>query len=511
MSDFPKNVQIQIDEQRYWEGLGRQEMDFHQVLGELIDNSISASGKDSDGDLYPFIIEVALQRLGGKIKIKVADQGIGMSIDELTKSIFSLGGRGKSQGPLNEHGFGIKNSLCVLSLGNKLAWHIQTRDEDAVKDDQIYIVRGSFSSALKVELESDPQTWNEDITHATSKRGTRVFAETTFSFFNTTHPRSRTFETLVERLLEHLSIVYRGYLKPQNNKLWLRWRDIGDDETRPNSGATWKEHRLKPIEIPYDISGSNESTIKVDGPEGVAEAKYIRGTLDVEKVKDRSLGSPYPLSVYYQGSIRTQGIDIKVRNRVLKFGQLNEIWPEIPRHNDFNKFVGELIIDDPKFRTVNNKISLDPHNPYWIGLLDKLGNDDYKPQRTTRSKIETDIKKSLKITLEGMHSKSKVQLDRPIWGGTGVEVDIFHELSSGDIHIYEVKVGTAAPLDAYQLQMYWDGIVKDENKSPKLGRLVAKEIPDPVKNIIRDINKRKDTLANEYKLEYKTIDELGIR
>jgi len=41
MSKFPKDVKISIEEERYWEGLGRQERDFHQVVGELIDNSIS--------------------------------------------------------------------------------------------------------------------------------------------------------------------------------------------------------------------------------------------------------------------------------------------------------------------------------------------------------------------------------------------------------------------------------------------------------------------------------------
>ena len=58
MEGFPKDIKISIDESRYWEGLGRQEMDFHQVIGELIDNSISASGKDTDGDLLPFNIEI---------------------------------------------------------------------------------------------------------------------------------------------------------------------------------------------------------------------------------------------------------------------------------------------------------------------------------------------------------------------------------------------------------------------------------------------------------------------
>ena len=77
VNEFPKDVKISIEEERYWEGLGRQEMDFHQVVGELIDNSISAAGKDSEGDLLPFKIEVTLEKVGNKIRVKVADEGIG--------------------------------------------------------------------------------------------------------------------------------------------------------------------------------------------------------------------------------------------------------------------------------------------------------------------------------------------------------------------------------------------------------------------------------------------------
>ena len=80
---FPRQIEMKIDEVRYWEGLGRQEMDFHQVLGELIDNSVSASGFDTDGDLLPFTIEITIQRIGNRVKVKVADEGIVMSLNYL--------------------------------------------------------------------------------------------------------------------------------------------------------------------------------------------------------------------------------------------------------------------------------------------------------------------------------------------------------------------------------------------------------------------------------------------
>ncbi len=509
MSDFPKKVNVSIDESRYWEGLGRQEMDFHQVIGELIDNSISASGKDSEGDLLPFKIEVTLEKVGNKVKIVVADEGIGMTAEELSEHIFSLGGRGRAEGPLNEHGFGLKNALCVLTVGNKLPWVIRTRDDEAVSKNIVYMVKGPFSSNMKLEL-GNLESWNEGLTHVTGKRGTRIYVETTFEFFNTLYHRARNFGTLIDRLIEHLGVMYRGFLKNPHNKLWLRWRDLGEDENNPRPNVEWEEFRIKPIEIPYDIGGAQITEIEIDGPDGKAKAIFIRGNLDVEKIKDRNLGKPYPLKIYYQGNIPTQGVDIVVRGRVLKTGQLPEIWSDVLRHNAFNKFVGEIILNDPKFRTVNNKLNLDPHNPYWISLLEKLNSEELKPQRTTNAKTEKDLQNRLENMLKGHYSGSTVQKDRPIWGGAGVKVDIYHELSSGEIHIYELKAGTAKPLDVYQLLMYWDGVVKDEGKSPKIARLVAKEIPSSVRNIITEVNKRMDSLGNQYNIEGKTISELGL-
>jgi hypothetical protein len=506
---FPQKIDMKIDESRYWEGLGKQEMNFHQVVGELIDNAISASGKDADGDLLPFTIEVVIKRLGNKVYVKVADQGIGMTVEELTKHILSPGGKGRTGGPLNEHGFGLKNALSVLTLGNRLPFKIQTRDDVAVRNDWIYLVRGPFSFNMMVELDV-PQNWNEDLCHCTDERGTRVWTQTSYDYFNTLYKRARVFETLIERLGEHFGVMYRGYLKNPSNKLWLRWQDLGGDEENPNTSAEWHEERIKPIEIPYDINGCKETQIEISTPEGIGKAIYRRGNLDANKINDATLGWPYPLKIYYQASIPTQGIDIIVRGRVVKAGQLPEIWPEIPRHNDFNKFVGELILDE-NFRTVNNKIAVDPHNPFWRNLLEKLNNEreEYAPTRVTGAKIEREIKRRLKVILEGMVTGSSVSSNRPIWSGSGVKIDLYHKMPNDDIHIYEVKPETASPIDAYQLLMYWDGVVKDERKSPKLARLVAKEIPDSVKNIIEDINQRKDGLGNQYKFETKKIEELG--
>lgn len=503
MGLYPKNIELTINEDNYWRGMGKQELAFHQVMGELIDNCISATPKDEDGDMLPFKIDIAIEKVSDKVIIDIVDNGSGMSEDELINDIFSPGGRGKSNGILNEHGFGLKNSLCVLTKGNKLDWSILTRDEEAIRKDFVYQVRGPFSSKINLEL-TNINDLTKDGFFNLSNTGTRVNIETTFSYFSTVYNRGKVFYTLVERFIEHLGIMYRTYLRSKHNKMIVRWKETQDTSSK------WEEIRVRPIEIYYDYDGNNEYEIEVSGEKGVAFAKYRVGKLDKEKTINGDGKKPYPLKMYYQGNQQTQGVDLVVRGRVVKSSVLEEIWKTQP-HNSMNKFVGEIILDDSRFKTINNKLGLDPNNDYTINLLEDLGTDTkYKVEKVTKSKTEDNLKRDFEITLKGMFTGCIVQRERPIMSGSGVKVDVYLKESNSDITIYEFKVATAAPIDVYQLLMYWDGVVKDEKRSPKKGRLVAKEITEPVKNIMNDINQRMDGLGNKYNLEGKTIEEMGL-
>lgn len=506
---FPRQIEMKIDEARYWEGLGRQEMDFHQVLGELIDNSVSASGFDTDGDLLPFTIEITIQHIGNRVKVKVADQGIGMSLNDLESHVLSPGGKGSVTGPLNEHGFGLKNALCMLSLGNKRPFKIQTRDQKAVDQNHYYLVDGPFSLDMRIQLDNE-SNWNTNLAHATSEGGTRVYAETSYEYFNTLYKRGKYFEDpLITRLGEHLGVMYRGFLANTSNKMWLRWQDLGGDEENPCTSAPWHEYRINPIDIPYGIGGCIEREITATYSGITAKAMYKAGDLDKERAKDVTRGWPFPLQIYYQGNTATQGIDISVKSRVVKTGQLPEIWWEVARDNHYNYFVGELLLDE-KFKTVNNKTALDPHNPFWQALVEQLNKAErFSPIKQARVYTEKTIKEKLKTILKGAVSGSTVHLDRPVWSGSGVKIDIYHQKPTG-IEVYEVKPDTAGPLDVYQLLMYWDGVVVDEEKSPSLARLVAKEAPDSVGNMIDKLNQRKDALGKPYRFEFRKIDEFGI-
>lgn len=303
----------------------------------------------------------------------------------------------------------------------------------------------------------------------------------------------------MDRIGEHLGVMYRGYLINPMNKMWLRWVDLAD--------GTWEDKRVPAIEIPLEDDPYNKTIeLEIDGEKTVV--KYIYGVIDVGKSKSTEKGWPYPLQIYYQHNLPTSGIDIRVRNRVVLTKQFTLLWPKKYKRVEYNYLGGELILDD-KFRTVNNKTALDKNNPFWIALLEKLDEDDattglkvYEPKPHQREITETTLKEKLKVVLESSIPNSSAEIEYSIWRGAGVKIDIHLETEEGT-HIYEVKTGTVKPIDVYQLLMYWDGYVHDTGNSPKLARLVGSDAPTSVKTMISDINQRQDNKGNNYNLEFK--------
>jgi len=102
----------------------------------LLDNALSARrGLPFGNGLEPITIEVTIEeREDGTYQIQVADHGTGMSLDDITNRIFNPGGQGSHKGDLNEHGFGLKNALALLTGGNSTNFTLLTRSQDAQLD-----------------------------------------------------------------------------------------------------------------------------------------------------------------------------------------------------------------------------------------------------------------------------------------------------------------------------------------------------------------------------------------
>lgn len=491
-----------LDAEHYFQGLARQELDFHQALGELLDNSLSARQKSPYGEgLEPMTIEVTIEeRDDGSYLVQVADHGVGMSFEDITSRIFNPGGQGSQPGNLNEHGFGLKNALALLTGGNSTNFTLLTRTQDADLDpDRFYSVSGPLSTDMVVRDDATREDWSDGLHHlGPAPTGTKISVIVQSRYFKSVFRRGNPgFDKLVERLGEHIGVMHRYFLTA-GNQVRVAYR---------RSGQEWTHHSVRSILVP--IEGEAKTKTKTIQFGGVPqEFIYTRGVLDYN-VKDpeaeQERGWPYPLRIYYQGSNARCGVDIVVRDRVIKSGVFEEIWPEIGKTVDFNKFVGEVKVGE-SFRTTNNKTGLDPHGENWEQLLKELGEEEFRPEKTTRSQSEESLRDSLVTILEGTFTGKSCIKNRSVWAG-GCQIDIFIEAAADNIRIYELKVTEGRVLYLYQLLMGWDGLVK-ENVNPTTGILVCSAFSAILSEAVAAANLRVDAAGNHYNIELKTISEL---
>ncbi|OGO03469.1 MAG: hypothetical protein A2Y72_06815 [Chloroflexi bacterium RBG_13_53_26] len=442
-----------------YDGLSKQSIDFHQALAELVDNAISAKRGDY------FTIEILLEAKEEQIQVTVADDGKGISKDELQTTVLRLGGRGASPGLLNEHGFGLKNSLCLLT-GNKRPFAIITADHETAALGLQWAVDGPFRPSMQARLAADGR-WLKDLVLCKGSTGTRVSAMTTHDYFRTLYPRAKNLDILATRLAEHLGVFYRHWLSADpRNQIWLRWK---------HGSSAWRDIVVPAVKLPIkDDQQSFSIDVELDGIK--AHGKYTIGAIDESKTQGDH--PPFPLEIYYQHTERTQGVDVVVRNKVILTHQLEQLWLGQIRRRERNDFLGELVLEGGNFSTVNNKTDLDPHNPLWLAVKEQLNSrTELLPPKYSAGRDEVAIRDGLKDLLEQFETGSKAWVNYPVWSGTGVRADIIHEgPNSSWLDVYEIKDAPAAPQDVYQLIMYWDGLVND-GKTPRRGRLVAESAP----------------------------------
>ena len=219
------------------------------------------------------------------------------------------------------------------------------------------------------------------------------------------------------------------------------------------------------------------------------QLKYNYGTLD--EVKRDSLVKGKKAKFYYQGNLATQGIDIRLGDRVIATRQFETIWrgkdtTQIARHNKYNDFVGELLIPDlPRgvLSTVNNKTDFNLDDAGWNRIFDLM--NAYKPIETAKELGEKELKSKWMSMLKATNPKDRIEDEHCVWN-TGVRIDVFRQKAEPDnsIILYELKVGSAAPIHLYQLKMYWDGLV------------ITGEQPDEAVLLVEDYNSNIEEMAN---------------
>jgi len=518
-------VNVGIDVKGHYSGLSKQSMDFHDAIAELLDNGISANIKSDDyfsqqsPDEY-FRIQVTIDRYDDHVAVIVADSGEGMSPDVLQDKIWESGNTDEADGVLNEHGFGLKNALSVLTKNEgDQPFVILSRTTADYRSDQFGRIVGPIRNDMELEISDFRDRWNEGAgTLENPESGTRVHLSTTNDILQSTYRRASNLSTLAQALREHFGVMYRHFLQhTDRNHISIHWEDHVTDDAG--------ELAVEPI-YPEFRTGEDEdgnswyrtSEIVVEGEDGEQySVKYKRGIVDWEATRDTYEKDTYdglatgsqdsPFRMYYKRNQPTQGIDIVYNGRTLKTGLIEKIWDRAT-HNKFNDFVGEIIISDDAFETVNNKVDINDSSSLWLNLKSKLNNDDwYQPIEFGKKEKESSIKKRLKRKLEAQMATESVRAEK---GFDGVDVDLLQGFEEDYEYIYEVKRSKAKPLDVYQCVMYWDAYIRTEDSDLRKIILVGRDIGDNAAAMLKRWNGRTDRSGNQYELTFQPLSAYDL-
>jgi len=453
-------------------GLAKQNMMFHQCFGELVDNAIAAKRDDRK-----FKVDIIFIRNESEDSVDtyIADNSKGMNLDIFRKAL-QLGEPATITNRLNEHGFGMKNALATLS-GENGYWKIWTKPLD---EKTIYTAEGPFRREMRIKEEKSFPA--EDFLPADISTLIKVTVK--LSFFQTVQGRgapSTDLATLRTWLIEHLGVFYRGYIEQ-------------DPETFDNTGTivvSIGNDSLQVPPVPVPLGSMKTEYINVEIGGAVYNITYRFGTLD--EVKRDSLVRGKKTKFYYQGNIPTQGIDIRLGKRVIATKQVETIWKtesgdsQLSRHNNYNDFVGELLIPElPRgiLSTTNNKTDFNLDDNNWSKIFNKL--NEIRPIKQIREKSEKDLRDKWMSMLRATNPEDTVVDDRSVWP-TGTKIDVYRKTADDKIIIYELKVGTGSPIFLYQLRMYWDGLVL-QGEQPKEGILLVDDFNTDLEEMANKMN-----------------------
>lgn len=473
-------------------GLSKAPLHFQNLVAELIDNAISARGQG-------FKILVNLSRVpegGDLFQLTVSDDSGGIPEPKLRTKVFSIGSPPEGNSYLNEHGFGLKNVIAKAEALTERPWCFYTRDATALSKGTFFFAQRpySFSQAIEEKPAADWPSWG------TPGPGTivQLFLPLTFLQSVALGRRGaapRTPEKVIDYLREHLGVFYRGYLEGGA-------RALGRIETSLDWGtpdpvdAVHPDYQTKK-QVSFPVTVGNHR-IHIEGVIGLVEKNSA-------ETKERLY--------YYRHAPESQGVDIRIGNRVVATRLIEEIW-ERDRHPSLNGVAGEFRIPvEPNAlpSTLNNKTSLDFDDPNWITIASAINQvvpKDDIPHGGGKS--EDDLRDELYTQIEGLRNPAhEVAKERDC--GHGVYIDVFWDQSrtGGPVEIYEVKKGKAQPLDVYQLVMYWDSLVST-GVQPTQGHLVSDGLTSGVPAFISLINGRKDANGIPYNLKSEDWMSHGI-
>lgn len=487
-----------------WAGIGGHFDSLGQIVNEFIDNSISNfSGNNTMTRNIIISLEETAQN--GDVIITIEDSGTG--IRKLNEA-FTLGSCAAAESPLNEHGFGLKHALASANPKND-SWVIYTRTQEDMDAGQYKKIEAPYKIEDFTAMICENEKWPGKL----NGTGTIIRFICKREMYKTIARGMKggitNFRNIADVLCEDIGFIYSGVIEENKAGITLDIVDANGDRTNRSVGAVkpdWEDY-IKPK------SGSQE----VDLGNGKVTIEYQFGKIN--KKQNRIEFDNTTARKYYQKSMSTSGVEIRINGRVLCYNLFKEIWG-IEKHNSYNYLLVTINLKSkdkaalPKTRTSKN--GLREGDEKLENLYQWIRSNLNEPQKdVTLSDHETDLFEELckRMNQYDPDPGKIIKTEMEVFISTGnpkdrVRLDLYCKNSYG-ITIYEGKKDVTTSKDVYQLRMYWDGLVYDGIK-PGKGILLAASHPDSVKELISIVNTMCDTNGNKYNFETKTWEDVGI-
>ncbi|MCH5270240.1 MAG: sensor histidine kinase [Lachnospiraceae bacterium] len=487
-----------------WAGIGGHFDSLGQIVNEFIDNCIS-NFTGNNTMTRNIIISLVETTVNGDVKISIEDSGTG--IKKLNEA-FTLGSCAAAESPLNEHGFGLKHALASANPAND-SWVIYTRTQEDIDTQQFKKIEAPY----KIENFSAKICTNEKWPGKLNGTGTIIQFTCKKEMYKTIAKGLRggisNFRSIADILCEDIGFIYSGVIEENRASITLDIADVSGDHINRSVGA------VKPDWEDYIKPGSGSQEVNLGNGRVTIDYKFGK----INKKQERLEFDNTTARKYYQKSMSTSGVEIRINGRVLCYNLFKEIWG-IEKHNSYNYLLVCINLKSldrealPKTRTSKN--GLREGDEKLEKLYEWIRSNLNEPVKdVTLSDHETDLFELLRDRIEQYDSDPNklVKTEYEVFVSTGntkdrVRADLYYKNTYG-ITIYEGKKEETTSKDVYQLRMYWDGLVYD-GITPTKGILLANTHPNSVKELISIVNNMYDAKGNKYNFETKTWQQEGI-
>jgi DNA modification methylase len=380
--------------------MAKQHECYQDALQELIDNAVAANVPDEQYFESPDErVEIVLNIVRDEETVKtfIADNGPGIAKDDLREHVFRTGHKERSEGILNNVGWGLKASI---------AWFERTLTQHDVDPENgwfslvtqtetgpIHRVNGPITGELPIQ-EVGTQDWgigvdgaNTDL--ASIDHGTRIHVSCSRKQFDAdVWPSADALDIKVQYLRERFGVLFRRLLAArEDNHFYINYHDLSTGQR----GTTEVVPLFPEYEDESEESGDyQEQSFVIEDAAGKRfRVEYEHGTLDYDAMSS-AIGDEHPellttsgrFRFRYRPSQKHQGIDIYANGRVLMTSVFTDLF-DLTRNNQYNYFGGilRIIPQDPghEVPTDNKKTRIDTNSVLWQRIQQELSKPEFQP------------------------------------------------------------------------------------------------------------------------------------